>query len=94
MKLSEFKSRVKELAGGRCHSVGVRVTEYSSGAIEYEWSAYIDGIGWRSADKPESVILGLQGFPVGQKPDDEGLPGMDEPIKRDPNPTTHGQRPS
>jgi hypothetical protein len=74
MKLSEFKARVKELAGGRCHSVRVEITEYSDGFVEYWWRAYIEGVGSRTANKPESVILGLQGFPIGQKPDDEELP--------------------
>jgi hypothetical protein len=74
MKLSEFKARVEELAGGRYHSVRVEITEYSDGLVEYGWRAYIEGVGSVTANKPESVILGLQGFPIGQKPDDEELP--------------------
>lgn len=74
MKLSEFKARVKELAGGRCHSAKVEITEYSDGLVEYGWRAYIEGVGIRTASKPESVILALQGFSIGQKPDDEELP--------------------
>jgi hypothetical protein len=74
MKLSEFKARVKELAGGRCHSVKVEITEYSGGLVEYGWRAYIEGVGIKTASNPESVIIDLQGFSIGQKPDDEELP--------------------
>jgi hypothetical protein len=67
MKLSEFKARVKELAGGKYHSVRVEITEYSDGFVEYRWRAYIEGVESRTANKPESVILGLQGFPIWPK---------------------------
>jgi hypothetical protein len=75
MKLSEFKARVKELAGGRYHSVRVSVAEHSDGTIIYEWSAYIDGGTVIKSIMPDAVLSTLRGEPSsGEAPDDEELP--------------------
>jgi hypothetical protein len=74
MKLSEFKARVKELAGCKYHSVRVSVAEYSDGATFYTWGAYIDGGNLIEARTPYEVFMRLQGESCGEAPEDEGLP--------------------
>lgn len=74
MKLSEFKARVKALAGGKYHFVRIVIHEHSDGELAYEWSAYIDGVGIKTARKPKDVLMGIEGWPMDEKPDDEELP--------------------
>ena len=74
MKLSEFKARVKDLAGGKFHSVRVSVAEHSDGTIIYEWTAYIDGGSVINARTPDEIFIALQSFSCGEAPEDEELP--------------------
>jgi hypothetical protein len=74
MKLSEFKARVKELAGGKYYSVRVSVAEHSDGTIFYTWGAYIDEGKLVEARTPNEVFMRLQGESEGEAPEDEELP--------------------
>jgi hypothetical protein len=74
MKLSEFKARVKALAGGKYHSVRVSVAEYSDEATFCTWGAYIDGGNVIEARTPDEVFMRLQGESCGEAPEDEELP--------------------
>jgi hypothetical protein len=60
MKLSEFKARVKELAGGKYYSVRVSVAEHPDGTVFYTWGAYIDGGNLIEARTPYEVFMRLK----------------------------------
>lgn len=43
MTFGEAKTRLKGLAGGRYHTIGFSLTEFSSGDVKATCSVYIDG---------------------------------------------------
>jgi len=61
MRFKGFKQAVKKLAKGRYHCVQHQVTEYQSGRVLEEWSAYVAGATWTKDHlTPEEALLEVE----------------------------------